>query len=477
MLDINSNLAAVCLKELTHFGPESAAMAAKIKQEWLPRVSAFLDDMFKEAFDFVDDIYRPRQAEAVVRRHELEMTENFVSAVGQTIEDYAALAFEDAAFDTTLKFKDSKVAKLSVLERLSQVTGASQVNVARTVNRWFKTTHGMYFARFIMPYTERLTAMRESQGKKATLYDIGQKYKKFAEADGYWDSITDFSAATASVFGQVEAMFALGYQGLVVEAQLDRNCCPVCEAMDGATWPIFEARAQMYDMLIMGAEEAAQAFPWPRSVTGKQPHRLPAYHLRCRCVVQPISISADNKMIPRDVRNLKDKVLGIMGASNTRVVRHGEGCVNKVQKAYDQPCIRYEMGLLRDNQRQYEGESAVRDVLGLGALKFTNSRSPVDMRTSSSAIDVYTIRNRSDRVPGGSSKGKTTYCETHNLQPWTVVLVEGEAMSYEVYAYEGFDVDFVEDTAFLGDVSREQGETESGEAFDDYFREFLGENL
>ena len=827
MLDINSNLATVCLKEFTHFGPESVAMAAKIKREWLPRVTVFLKDMFEEAFDLVEEIYYPLKAEAVVRRHELEMTEGFVSAVGQTIGEYAELAFEDAAFDTTLKFKESKIAKLSVLERLSQVTGASQVNVGRTVNRWFKTTHGMYFSRFIMPYTEKLTAMRESQGKKATLYDIGQKYKKFAQADGYWDSITDFNAATASVFGQVEAMFALGYQGLIVEAQLDRNCCPVCQGMDGATWPIHEARAQMYDMLIMGAEEAAQAFPWPRAVTGKQPHRLPPYHLRCfaegtevftkrgwvdfkeatlkdkylsrkadgelewvnavktisypyngdmvclknhsfdlsvtpdhnqpyerrsytgksnrsyeyflepinsmltysewkiprtgywngflfevpyfikcsslefcefmgyylsegsvtevnrntkyqikitqsnqenklvihkllskifaldkrwvakesiyilnddlakyllqfgkskdkyvpsiikdapldhismfldayilgdgsitlnswedkrllegrfvsvhtsslrmvndiselivkaggypnfsiskragapindrkkgkiyytnndchlihfnrtkyathqsikvsyepyngivrdvelernhvllvrykgkttfsgncRCITQPISIGADSKMLPKDVRNLKDKVLGIMGASNTRVVRHAEGCVNKVQKAYDQSCIRYEMGLLRDNQRKYEGESAIRDVLGLGALKFTNSRSPVDIRTGRSAIDVYTIRNRSDRVPGGSTKGKISYCETHNLQPWTMVLVEGEAMSYEVYAYEGFDVDEVEDMVFLGEISREQGETESGEAFDDYFRGFLGEDL
>lgn len=473
-----SALAHVCLKEIGDFGPEGVAMAAKIKSEWHPRAKDFVDEMLTDAFDFSSGLINPKAASVICSKHESVMSTDFINSVGNAVFDYSQLAFDDSLSHAYAKYRGSKAEKYSVLERLSQVTGSTKKNVGRTVNRWFKTTQGEYFTRFILPYTERITLERQAEGRKPTLNIIGRRYKEFVEAGGYWDSVTDYDAATSHIFGQVEAFFALGFQGVRIEAQLDRNCCPVCQAMDGTQWPLFEARAQMFDMLMMTAEEAASHFPWPRSGDlkgGAQPNRLPPYHLRCRCSTQPITISSDSKLIPKNIRDLKLRVAGLLGASNTRLGRYVEGCEKKAEKAMDGACVTRELKGLQQAQSSYEGSLLVAGLIGWGALKYLKHKAPVDFVTNKSAFDVHVLSTDAKfRRSAGQSSRLAEFSKGSSLDPWTIVLVEGEPMSYEIYAYNGFDVDEIEDMERLGWAHREEGNDVFDEDMLNDFRSLVG---
>lgn len=477
--NIISSLAHVCLKEIGEFGPESVAMAAKIKAEWNPRAKAFLDEMLTSAFDFNSGTIDPKKSKEICNKHEYEMTEGFISAVGDAVLDYSILAFEDSLVHSYQKYRSPKAEKYSVLERLSQVTGSTKANVGRTINRWFNTTQGRYFTRFILPYTERITLERAAEDRKPTLNIIGRRYKEFVEAGGYWESVTDYDSATAHVFAQIESFFALGFEGVRIEAQLDRNCCPVCQTMDGAEWPLFEARAQMFDMLMMNADEAATYFPWPRMSDikgGATPHRLPPFHLRCRCYAHPITISADSNLIPKEIQDIRGRVAGLLGVSSTRISRYIEGCDSKAEKGRDGACVNRNLKELQQAQSSYEGSLLVAGLIGWGLLRYLDRNNPVDYVTNKSAFDVHVISKDSKfRRSESQSKKLSNFSSESSLNPWTVVLVEGEPMSYEVYLREGFDDFSIEDMQSLGWAYREEGSDIIDDDMLEEFHSMIGE--
>jgi hypothetical protein len=249
--------------------------------------------------------------------------------------------------------------------------------------------------------------------------------------------------------------------------------------MDGASWPLFEARAQMFDMLMMTAEEAIGHFPWPRMGDvkgGKQPNRLPPYHLRCRCYAQPITIRSDSNLIPKDIQDLKFRVAGLLGASNTRVDRYVEGCGSKTEKAMDGACVSRNLKELQSAQSSYEGSLLAAGLIGWGILKYLDRKKPVDYITDKSAFDVHVVsKDMEFRRSAAQSKRLSKFSKDAALDPWTMVLVEGEPMSYEVYLRDGFDTFDFEDMESLGWAYREDGQDFIDEDILDRFHSMIGE--
>jgi hypothetical protein len=323
-------------------GIEAMAMKAAIYAIWKPLAEELAEEVIETCFDYANEDIRDEYVDAIYQRYRTKMTEDFVEVAAPYVEEYAGYAWDrgrEDAFGYALsglleiqkseKFVEyydrpeyaepfpnyyygqgrtsSRIAdrlwerheinyfqkdQESIITDLVTVTGSTKANVQRTVKRWFTTTQGQYFDRFIVPETARLLSYEEG----ASLRSIGMKYKEFVKAEGYWSSVSEFNSESSKIFSQVQALHEMNVRSYTIESVLDDRTCDVCQFMNGSTWSVEEAVTKVYDMLISEADEAASINPFPPRSTPtdfddprESPYNLPPYHPRCRCSVRSTS--------------------------------------------------------------------------------------------------------------------------------------------------------------------------------------------
>lgn len=315
-------------------GVEAMAFRNILLSAWTPKAKEFADRIEEECFSYDTGEVRPERAPGIIAAYRTFLSSDFIEAVDPYIDDLVGEAWERGRQYTlgiilrgvfksenhlakvdgraTAYSNLEKVGKdisQTVVENLVTITGSSKQNVQRTIKRWFKSTQGEYFDRFIVPETERLLSYAQSQeGKIASIRSIGENYKKFVEADGYWSSVSEYDMETSKIFAQVQTMQEMQIKTYTIEAILDEKTCAVCEFMHGSTWDVSRALETMYDMLIAEAENAKEVNPFPPRSTPKEydtpeetPFHLPPYHPRCRCnIVTEETVTA----APRSVQNI-----------------------------------------------------------------------------------------------------------------------------------------------------------------------------
>lgn len=311
-------------------GIEAMAMKNAIYSVWEPLAEEFANEVILECIHFDEGDTRPEYADAVIQQYRTRMTSDFVEEVLPYVEEYAGNAWDrgrEDAFEQALsgllgvqknaagvrdheydnyvrlsigfmgrrempeEVTEYKLQKdqESIITDLVSLTGSTKANVQRTIKRWFETTQGQYFDRFIVPETARLLSYEEGSSLRA----IGKNYKKFVKADGYWSSVSEFNSETSKVFAQVQALHEMNVHTYTIEAIIDEKTCEVCLFLNGSTWSVQEAVTKMYDMLVMEADEAYTQNPFPGRSAPKDfdqptdsPYNLPPYHPRCRCNVR-----------------------------------------------------------------------------------------------------------------------------------------------------------------------------------------------
>lgn len=327
-------------------GIEAMAMKNAIYSIWKPRAEVFYDDIIEECFSFADDDIRPEYADFVLTRHRNNMTEDFIEEALPYVEEYVGYAWDrgrEDAFGVILsgllplqkgeisgvhyydrpeyaepfpnyyygygqtssriadrvweRYESYDLHKFqkdqeSIISELVTLTGSTKANVQRTIKRWFRTTQGQYFDRFIVPETARLLSYEEG----ASLRSIGIRYKEFVQGEGYWSSVSEFNTESSKVFSQVQALHEMNVTTYTIEAIIDEKTCDVCMFLNGSTWSVEEAVTKMYDLLISEADSAGEINPFPPRSTPKDfedpqesPYNLPPYHPRCRCSVRSTS--------------------------------------------------------------------------------------------------------------------------------------------------------------------------------------------
>lgn len=272
-------------------GIEAMAMKNAIYSIWKPIAEDMADEVINIAFNFADSEIRLEYVESVYQRYVHKITSDFIEEAAPFVEEYAGRAWErgrEYAFNAMfsgLLVKDQD----SIISELVSLTGSTKANVQRTIKRWFEETQGQYFQRFIVPETARLLSYKEG----ANLKEIGERYKEFVKAEGYWSSVSEFNAESSKVFAQVQALHEMNVSTYTIEAIIDNKTCEVCLHLNGSTWSVEEAITKVYDMLIAEPDAAYEMNPFPPRSTPKDfpdpkdsPYILPPYHPRCRCSVR-----------------------------------------------------------------------------------------------------------------------------------------------------------------------------------------------
>lgn len=290
-------------------GIEAMAMAKAITMVWNPLATEFSNELLEAVITSEGEV-RPERAELIMARHRLKLTHDFVEEVAPYIEEFAGYAYdrgkEFILSDAISGILEVKKQTEAVIESLVSLTGSTKENVQRTIKRWFKTTQGQYFDRFIVPETERLLSYaEEAEGKITTLRQIGQNYKAFVEADAYWSAVSEFNAESSKIWAEIQTLHEIGVDTYTIVAIIDNKTCPVCIHMNETTWSVQQAVSTIYDMLIMESEEAYARNPFPPRSTPKDypdpqeaPYELPPFHPRCRCNVRSTHAIS---MMPQDV--------------------------------------------------------------------------------------------------------------------------------------------------------------------------------
>jgi len=324
-------------------GLEAIALRKSILSAWTPLARELGESIVNNCFDFEQGLVFPERADGILSQYRLLMTDDFINAVIGEVEKYTDIAYDrgvDYAYQSIFEgvIKDAEVKKLkkkekkdrshlevldgglsprsdmknvgkkeipeSVVTDVAAITGASKTNVRRTISRWFKNTQGEYFDRFIVPETARLLSYaQEHEGNISSLRTIGERYKTFVEAEGYWSSISEFDVESSKIFAQVQSLKELHVATYQIEAVLDKKTCAVCLFLNGSKWSVEEAYTKVLDMLVMEAEQAYEVNPFPSRSTPKDfekpedsPYGIPPYHPRCRCnIVSSVAV----QMAPR----------------------------------------------------------------------------------------------------------------------------------------------------------------------------------
>ena len=444
---VHAILAEICLKALGNSGPEGMALSGRIKSIWNPLADDFLDDMFSMAINLEEGCVNMTSAKKVLKNHREAMTDGFIEKVGDAVFNYSSLAYDFGVSKTAITIRD-KVEKFSdsVIEELAILTSATKKNAARTVNRWFQETQGQYFDRFITTHMERVRMRVAEAGGPATLNKIGRTYKKFVQGNGYWDSVSDFNTASASIFGQVDALHELGYTHYMIVAQHDRLTCPVCQSIDGTEWTISSAQGKVAEMIILGAEESAAQFPWPRAGDDlgakKGMPQLPPFHARCRCYLE---VTLGSKGAARSIYNYRRDKNHFRGVSNKRLKKYMDFCV--VAKALDKRCLSHQQYKITDMQIGYEGEFVIRDIFDIEGA-FTRHKNPIDLlipkgkiAAAGYAFEVKSTRSftkvwkcRMDKDEIGRKIREVNRTKT---KPGTFLLVRDEFGNFDIFYEKG----------------------------------------
>lgn len=294
-------LADIILKQLGVAGAEAISLTALIRSFWKKYADDYLDDFFKYVINLDTGVIHAGMIHAVWMKHQLTLSDAFIEKVvtSEDFDYYLEKSFLQGvkAIGVVNKSIFKKQTEDEILQEIVDLTGTTLANAKRTVKRWFEETQGRYFDRFIKGETDRLfLSVGDVSEDLISMRKLGERYKQFVEADGYWSSIGGFDANTTKIFGEVESMHQQQVQGYVIKAFFTAGTCPVCEHMDGSTWYVDEALSEIDDLVMIGAGEDPRVFnPWPdRSIVQTypnpqdSPYRLPPFHLNCNCDVYPI---------------------------------------------------------------------------------------------------------------------------------------------------------------------------------------------
>ena len=272
-------------------GIEAMAMKSAIYSIWKPTAEEFANEVIRVCLNENDA--RPEYAEVIMQQYRTRMTSDFVEKAAPYVEEYAGHAWDrgrEDAFGYALSgLLEVQKDQESIVSELVQLTGSTKANVKRTIKKWFETTQGQYFDRFIVPETARLLSYKEG----ASLRSIGERYKEFVKAEGYWSSVSEFNSESSKIFAQVQTLHEMNVSTYTIVAVLDEKTCDVCQFMHESTWSVEQAVIKVYDMLIAEADEAYEMNPFPPRSTPKDfevpndsPFMLPPYHPRCRCNIR-----------------------------------------------------------------------------------------------------------------------------------------------------------------------------------------------
>jgi hypothetical protein len=334
-------IAESMIKAVGVAGIEAMAMKNAIYSIWRPLAEELADEIEEVCFNYEDDDIRVEYVDSIFTSFRNRMSVDFVERALPYVEEYAGYAWDrgrEDAFGYALagllplqkddslmwheydnydklfagfmrrrempdqpmpsepmpsypirEYKYVRKDQESIITELVSLTGSTKANVQRTVKRWFRTTQGQYFDRFIVPETARLLSYEEG----VSLREIGKNYKKFVKGEAYWSGVSEFNAETSKVFAQVQSLHEMNVTEYTIQAILDDKTCDVCRFLHGTTWSVEEAVTKVYDLIISEADSAADINPFPPRSTPKDfddphesPYNLPPYHPRCRCNIR-----------------------------------------------------------------------------------------------------------------------------------------------------------------------------------------------
>lgn len=474
-----ASLAYLCVKALGQAAPEAVSIYKLIIAAWEPRAQTFYDAVHSSAVDLLSGDVDVATLEAVIDEFRPSLSLEFIEEAGEGMGRYYRKAYEQG-----LRVGLRKSEKASAFEELVTLTRAKRKNVVRTIDRWFSTTQGDYFDRFIVPYTKQYTArLREAGGRVGTLNKIGRDYKKFVAAEGYWDTISDFNAHTAAAWAQIDSIHEAGCVAYIITAIIDDRTCVVCLDFDGNVYSVAAAQARMTDMLVMGVEQSVETFPWPRprDVAGGigTTMQLNPFHGRCRCESNPIYSGTGAGLIPpASVRRFR-KGEDFRGVSNERAIRYMQPCIIKsassvvtlkepIDVALSGSCLSKAKYAITDMNLGYDGEYVVRDLLDV-PLTFTTHKAAVDIQIVGGLLgktkkgwgfEVKTQRASSVdhkcRIGSKALKAKEAYVKANKIKPGTFLLVRDEEGLFDIYFKKGHGSFRINAMTHIGKASRKE---------------------
>lgn len=273
---------------------EGMMLAAEIKSKWNPKIEDFIE---KSLGILANSRSFRREIDDLISKSKTDLGADFIESVEDAIVEYAETSY-DVGLLMHLKADQKAEVSQDVINSLHDVTKSTKKNVGRTVKRWFKTTQGAYFERFIVPKLDNLVSELENLSEDErviTLNKLGRDYKKFAEADGYWDSVSNLDTALATSIGEIDYFQETGVRYYRIVAMFDKATCPVCANISGTEFPVQEAQEYKSDALwATTPEDFKEKHPWPRKVDvvgvgdlSNSGYCLPPYHSNCRCIVEP----------------------------------------------------------------------------------------------------------------------------------------------------------------------------------------------
>jgi len=370
--ELLARMAAGCLAKMVG---EGLILSKIIRAEWGKRIAGFSEAMdlwinFEGARD-------PTYPKKMLTYYREQCTSNFIDSVMHRFDEYINHSYKDG-IQHVVYGKAKRKADVDILvQQLTEMTGSQAKSIRNTLGRWFSQTQGAYFDRFIVPETERLQRqLQEGTLDKARMRTIGERYKKFVQADGYWDAISDFDTATASVWGMLDTMKELGYLTYTIVAMRDSKTCEVCIAIDGTEVSVEEGQLQKNSMITLGAEDAANSFPWPRirpDETLDGSSFLPPFHSRCRCYLVGTR-QGPTKVSGVDIQNFRSQYSIPKRWSDSLIREYISVCLNL--KELRRECLSRQAVNMTNMQMGLKGESIMKSILG---IPDTPHKYPVDL--------------------------------------------------------------------------------------------------
>lgn len=293
-------------------GAESLLMRSIILKYWRDDAAEMADRVIEACINFNTGEVRPENADGILSQYRIKLGEDFINAVLEEMPMVINAAYDkgrEYLVDRMMSgaFLAQKRISDDIIANLSYITGSKKESIYNTVSRWFREYQGKYLERFIVPETARLMSYAgTTEGRIDTMRAIGQRYRDFVAADGYWSAVSEYNTETAKVFSQIQLLQEMNITHYRIEAILDPKTCAVCEFMHGTEWEVTQAVERMQNMIIAEADNAREVNPFPPRSTPKDfedpqetGYCLPPYHPRCRCnLVTTSSVTLAPRAIP-----------------------------------------------------------------------------------------------------------------------------------------------------------------------------------
>lgn len=352
----------------------------------------------------------------------------------------------------------------TVIQNIMRVTHTNRSRTVAAMERWFKKTQGQYFERFIVPETNRLIKIMEDWGEETSvtrIRDLGVRYRKFVKAEGYWNAISDYDTATASMFAQIDTLKESGYLTYEIRAVMDDRTCAFCMAINGKTYNVEEGISRKEAMLSMDAEEAAKTYPWPnKSNIESGSFKLPPFHSSCRCWLEGRKVGGGS-ILPFEISNFREKYkVSRRKTNDSAIAEYISDCLN--EKAMNKRCLDMQKTHMTNVALGFRGEKILGDILQVGHN--TMFRDPVDwiiekgelINNKGFAIECKTLRaenvEKKIKMKPDAITRKLTFANEKGLEKLTVAIElaeDGYGKIYYKSGYGGFRTGGME---YIGDV-------------------------